>query len=548
MRARPAPAALLLVVVALLAMPSLASASSLTRSGGVYTYTGSSGNNSITLNFGVGSFTVSDTENITMAGDGSCTGENGPSISCTVTATSIDFDMGAGLDGAQVNNVGVQGTIPITGQGGTGDDSINVTSSFATGAATTATLSDTDGNDSLTLNVTGTGVSSTFGYGTVNGGPGNDSVRGTGTVNGDAGNDTLSGFNPGSGSVTLNGGTENDTFPIYESHPEVANGGSGTDTVDYRQASNVTLSLDGAANDGPTGSQVDNANGDFSVEIVRTGGNTDNITGGTGSEQFFAGAGDDVINGGGGDDIMDGESGADTYIGGGNGAGGDTVTYESRSATVRVSPDGISANDGEANELDNIAADVENILGGFENDYILGNSGNNSFNGGPGDDQLEGGDGNDTLTGGFGQDKLEGGANNDTLHGNGGDDTLDGGNDTDTINGGGGADLLDGSGGTDTLNGENGSDRLLTRDNLADTANCGNGTDHSVHDAAGDTINADCEISDTGAAGFDQAVTREVVRETTVVNSPVVDDGKQAVVTCAVTRARRAGVRVKCRV
>ncbi|HEX8122395.1 MAG TPA: calcium-binding protein [Solirubrobacteraceae bacterium] len=552
MRARLALPAL--VALALFAFPSLASAGgTLTRSGGAYTYVGTSGVDALNITASPGSMSVNDSSTITMAADASCNeesqGTNGPTITCTVTPTSISFNMDAGADTAAVQVNGLPSTIPLDGLSGIGDDNVTITASFLSGAATTATLNDSFGNDTLALNVTSISGVTQFGYGTVNGNTGDDTVSGTATVNGGNGNDILRGIQPGSGSVALNGGPEDDIFTPSDNIPERMNGGGGLDTVDYRASGQVSVSLNDTADDGPVGGTNDNANDDLSVEVVRTGQGDDTITGGGGNEQFFTGDGEDLINAGAGDDFIDGQGGADTVSGGSNGAGGDTVTYESRAASVRVTPDGIAANDGEANELDNLAGDVENIFGGFNSDSITGNASANTLNGGPGDDTLEGLGGNDTLFGGFGQDVLDGGANNDTLTGNAGDDTLDGGADGDTLNGTGGADLLDGSGGVDTLNGGDGPDTLLSRDGGADTVNCGAATDHSVHDVAGDTVNADCEISDTGAAGFRELDGPRVVGLAPTATPAVAGEAvAPALVTCVVSRAKGGGAKVRCRI
>ena len=73
---------------------------------------------------------------------------------------------------------------------------------------------------------------------------------------------------------------------------------------------------------------------------------------------------------------------------------------------------------------------------------ILGNTLNDSLNGGSGADELYGGDGNDTLIGGAGKDTLVGDAGNDVLRGDAGDDVLYGGDGNDTLTGGAGSDLF----------------------------------------------------------------------------------------------------------
>jgi Ca2+-binding RTX toxin-like protein len=538
---RPTRLLLVLTALALLAVPVSASASTLTRAGGVYDYTGTASINGITINGQPAQFNISDTENITMAADASCTGENTMSIVCTVTPSSIDLDLGGNADTASVTVAGITTAFPITAQGGSGNDNITVSAAFGVSAASTATINDTSGNDTHQLQVTAISGVNTFSYGTVSGGTGTDTVSGTNTVNGDGGTDTLRGLNAGTGNVTLNGGTENDTFtPQDAGTPEIMNGGSGADTADYSATGGVTITLDNVQNDGATGGgQTDNVGADGSVETVLTGPNADIVTGGPNADTLKTGDGTDTVNGSGGDDFIDGGLGADVMNGGANGAGGDTVDYSNRAENMRVSPDGLAANDGEPGENDNVGADVENLNGGFGDDSFGANASNNNYQGFVGNDSMDGGGGNDTMNGGSGNDVFGGGANQDTLLGGTGNDTMDGGSDNDTLHGDGGADLLDGSSGLDNVNGGEGSDTLLTRDNQADTANCGDGTDHSVHDIAGDTINADCEISDTGAAGFETQTIGPVgpaaPQTTTAGNTQL------AVVTCNAKRAKRTG-------
>jgi Ca2+-binding RTX toxin-like protein len=100
---------------------------------------------------------------------------------------------------------------------------------------------------------------------------------------------------------------------------------------------------------------------------------------------------------------------------------------------------GVSANDGEATELDDVGPDIENVIGGSAGDSIdaslstlsthvlQGMGGDDVLTGSSLADTLWGGPGNDTLTGGTGVDILNGGDGNDTLIGGTGDDTIDGG-------------------------------------------------------------------------------------------------------------------------
>lgn len=115
------------------------------------------------------------------------------------------------------------------------------------------------------------------------------------------------------------------------------------------------------------------------------------------------GAGNDTLNGGTGNDTLDGGLGADVLNGG---DGIDLADYKTRTKALVITLDG-QANDGEANEKDNVGNDVENVRGGSGADRITGNSLANTFWGGAGNDTLEGGLGADTLYGEAGNDLLQ---------------------------------------------------------------------------------------------------------------------------------------------
>jgi Ca2+-binding RTX toxin-like protein len=190
--------------------------------------------------------------------------------------------------------------------------------------------------------------------------------------------------------------------------------------------------------------------------------------------------GDDVLDGGSGDDTLnagpggsfrvfgepsvdpfesDVSNGADQLRGG---SGTDTVSYANRSAAVAVAKDG-AANDGSAEERDNVHVDVEAVTGGAGDDKLSGGSERDVFDGGRGSDELEGGSGDDLLVGGAedgGADRLIGGAGADSLQGNAGRDSLTGGADGDTLAGGGGSDTIAGEDGADQITGGTGLDSI----------------------------------------------------------------------------------------
>ena len=351
--------------------------------------------------------------------------------------------------------------------------------------------------------------------------------------------------------ISVFGGPGNDTFNegSASTPSETLWGGSGTDPVNYgSRTAAVTVTVGTGADDG-VASEADDINDD--VEVVTGGTGNDSLTasatgstlnGGPGNDTLIGGAGNDTLNGGtgndtlrGGDgnDTMNGDDGNDTFdegsasngmdvMNGGNGT--DLVDYSARTVALVVTMDGAAANDGEANEKDNVKGDVENIKGGSGDDTITGNSLNNVIDGGDGNDILAGGagddtfpqgsaaDGNDTISGGAGVDLvtyadrtaditavLDGStASGDT--GNGEADILGtdvenlyGGSGNDTLTGNASANEIVGNAGDDTIDGLAGDD-ILEGSADDDTINCGAGFDTNVGAVGTDVVNSDCEI------------------------------------------------------
>lgn len=339
------------------------------------------------------------------------------------------------------------------------------------------------------------------------------------------------------GTISLYGSAGNDTFNqgTASTVNETIFGGSGTDTVSYAsRTAAVTVTLGAGANDG-AGSENDDLNDDIEVVTGGSAGDTmtaatgvavtfngglgaDTLTGDTGADTINGGGGNDTITGGAGADTLNGDDGDDTFDeeatpNGGDtfngGAGTDTVDYSARTGVLVVTMDGATANDGESGELDNVKADVENLMAGDQNDDITGNALNNEITGGDGDDDLTGGagddvfvmgsanDGDDTVVGGTGSDTVDYGARSaditavldgttacgdlgdseadilgadvENLWGGSGDDDFTGNASANELVGGAGDDTLTGGLGDDTLEGGGGSE-----DNDLD---CGAGID-----------------------------------------------------------------------
>lgn len=290
---------------------------------------------------------------------------------CPVPSNGIRIETG---DGKDVVNVGddLPAGIPVTVDGGAGDDVLR-------GAAfgeTADTILGGPGNDKIT------------------GGPGNDIIRGgegDDELEGQAGADQL--FGDG-GNDKLRGDGYRDTFA------DVIDGGAGYDQTDadwmvesgsYQPP--ITVSLDGAANDGRPG-ESDNVTGlekiylnapatliggndadeftvfntsDGSTKMAGNGGN-DKLTSFDHADQVDGGAGDDQLAGGYGDDTVTGGPGRDQIH-------GDAPSSACNYIQCRLpfGNDTIYAQDGEVDSIDcgigndTAYVDANDVVSGCEN-------------------------------------------------------------------------------------------------------------------------------------------------------------------------------------
>ena len=333
-----------------------------------------------------------------------------------------------------------------------------------------------------------------------------DGRGGNDTLYGGDGDDVLEG---GDGADRLHGGKGSDTFII--TYSEDTNNNPQTDTVfgegmdlnDDGTTSTVTADPD----DRDTISYVEWDN-DTDTGVTLNLGSSSDVTG---IENIIGSQHNDVLTGDGGDNVIEGGVGDDNLTGGGEGTGGDTVSY-------RGSADGVTVELGGTVEDGDAAGDTlsgfENIIGSRRGDILTGDGGDNVIEGLAGGDTLDGGThgaGGDTLsyqssssgvqvnlnqgelengtrliersTGGHAQgdkvtylsfeniigsrhvDTLTGDNRANTLRGGDGGDTLYGDDDNDMLFGGPGNDRLYGDDEDDTLTGGAGADRLDGGDN-----------------------------------------------------------------------------------
>ena len=299
----------------------------------------------------------------------------------------------------------------------------------------------------------------------LTGGDAGDSLTGDGGRNvlrGGPGSDGLDGRN---GDDTELGGDGDDSFfaDWDVNGADVLDGEGGDhDLAHYiSRPHDVTLTLDGQANDGAAGegdrllgmedlhggSGSDHLVGDdrpnllvgytAGDSLVGLGGD-DRLVGLDGADGLFAGDGDDVVDGGYGGDALNGEGGDDTFpatscavlcgdytdvydlVDGGPGT--DSVEYTWRVVGVKVALDGTwdSGEDqdgnGDSEENDRFLA-VERVVGSQVADRLIGSPASDELVGGPGDDTLDGRAGPDVLRGEDGNDTFVTGEQQDGADG-----------------------------------------------------------------------------------------------------------------------------------
>jgi Ca2+-binding RTX toxin-like protein len=337
-------------------------------------------------------------------------------------------------------------------------------------------------------------------------------------VSGSTGDDVIAVSTKDSGSTiaVYSGTAQIAGFPASSINGIVVNGNDGNDTVTTTPPKPTTVN-GGDGNDTITGSAGN--------DTIKGDAGNDSLTGALGNDDIEGGTGDDILDGSAGNDTVQGFQGADLLSGG---TGTDTVDYSERNTTSYTLP-GVTItiddafDDGAANEGDDVALNIENVIGTAQNDTITASGYNNWIDASNGSDTVYATGGNDTilgqngwdlLDGGSGNDVIDGGSASDTVYGQGGDDLitetedataqgdniLSGGSGDDTITGGNHHDAIDGNSGDDLLNGLDGND-TLTGGSGNDTINGGNGDDY-INAVADGSLYID---SVSGGAGTDEA-------------------------------------------
>jgi parallel beta-helix repeat protein/predicted outer membrane repeat protein len=384
--------------------------------------------------------------------------------------TSI-FIFGFGGDDSVVINSLIEGTA-LTVYGMSGNDSIVVNAAVTQGV----TLSGEGGNDlliggsgnDLLLGSTGDDwLNGGDGYDLLVGGDGNDvyefsdtTVNQIDTVSELSGEgiDILN-FSALTTSVTAD--LTSDTALVTTIHQivQVASAGQSADFENVFGGSVDDFITGNAANNlliGNAGNDTLNG-GDGNDQLEGREGN-DLLQGGNQDDVLIGGIGDDYLNGDAGNDLLDGDDGFNVLAGGQDDdrylfftatvnqidtvleqseGGIDTLDFAAIATTVTVdlTSDSLTAT------MDHrivqsgagLSANLENVIGGSNNDQITGNSANNLLAGNGGDDTIAGGGGNDVLLGGQGNDVLQGISGRNILFGGPGGDVLQGGTGDDLL-------------------------------------------------------------------------------------------------------------------
>ena len=190
--------------------------------------------------------------------------------------------------------------------------------------------------------------------------------------------------------------------------------GEGNDNFDSSAATsgNVTTNVDGGPGD-------DRFTGSSAIDIQVGGAGDDNLSGGGGDDEFFPGSGNDSIFGSGVLHVDATDAGENSAFLSGTGNtlvfdGVEGVTYDQNVFSQAISP--MATLTGSGFQYRNIIgsggddnfSNAINVDAGAGNDNITGTSGPNVLTGGLGRDNIEGGDGDDRIEAGSG-DSADGG-------------------------------------------------------------------------------------------------------------------------------------------
>ncbi|MCY2955275.1 MAG: S8 family serine peptidase [Planctomycetota bacterium] len=264
-----------------------------------------------------------------------------------------------------------------------------------------------------------------------------DLIRGPQTVTGTASADTITvQINGTDTEVYVNSQNPTYTYTTSDLSWLTIDGLAGNDTITVNSSVTTSVSLiGGSGNDTLTaGSGADRLDGGDGADSLIGGDGDDTLVGGPGDDTLDAGAGRDLLRGDADDDDLVAGTGSDTFAFPGETLGSDVITEAASSdadtldfaafaeainlslVNVGTRSSGTAALSNSSLVLylsDNTA--IENVRGTPFTDTIDGNTRPNALFGNDLDDSLYGVAGNDTLHGGHGNDALYGGAGSDVF-------------------------------------------------------------------------------------------------------------------------------------
>ncbi|MBL4720159.1 MAG: hypothetical protein JKY20_03380, partial [Alphaproteobacteria bacterium] len=391
-------------------------------------------------------------------------------------------------------------------------------------------------------------------------------ATGTGTALGDAsvGSDTLLGVTQVRGSDFDDTLLGSDTAAFEQFRGRGGNdfidgGGGSSDEVRYSSASTgITVDLSG----GSTVSFADGFGGIdtiTNIERIRATDFSDHLTGNSaanrltgqdGDDTLIGGSGNDDLRGDGGNDVLEGGIGADNVKGGAGddiliadsasfggslsdtydgGSGRDLVDYSTINEVLFVNLAAQTATFFVTTSITDTLIGIEEVIGGTNDDFLVGSAGDDYLDGGAGEDHVFGDAGDDDLNGSGGDDRVFGGQGDDVLGGQDGNDLIlgDAGNDllfgdegADTLYGGAGDDFLDGDTGDDIMHGgdgrnvlENGVGNDFLTGSIRGRLEVDTGiSDFNIADYSDAEAGITVTVSDTGTVTGDASVGIDTIR------------------------------------
>ena len=344
----------------------------------------------------------------------------------TLTVTATDSESNTTVQTLDVTVTGVADTPSVTVSDAEGEEDTAISLDV------TAALSDTDGSETLSVDISGVP---------------SGSVLSAGTDNQD-GSWTLTPAQLNGLTITPPAGDDSDftlTVTANSSEDGTTATASGSIAVVVTEAVAVPTTGDDTLTGTAGDDTIDALAGD---DFIYGEDGDDTLSGGTGSDYLSGGADDDTLNysadatWGSGDMAVNTETGETVELDGYNrstdvfdgGTGSDTLSLSVGDDAIFLDDRYSVFPDGEGPRI----ASIEAIHAGAGNDLVdltsnLYEYGDVTINGEAGDDTIWSGAGDDTLDGGEGNDTIFGGSGDDTIYSGFGDNVIDGGSGTDTV-------------------------------------------------------------------------------------------------------------------